>query len=128
MLGMLALAALRDVRKKLFDYAHVRPVILELVSAVQADHIVLTGRSWDVPVRVYGAAFGSNGCGKRLRNLFVRAANREQLENFIDHGRLFYRAHSGVLPAGSTLNRGKWDCHPKRNLCSSSCHARRVSD
>ena len=77
MLGMLALAALRGVRKKLFDYPHVRPVIFELVSAVQADNVVLTGRRGNVPVRVHSAAFGSNGCGKRLRNLFVGAANRE---------------------------------------------------
>ena len=101
--------------KSLLNHPHLRPVILELVSAVQADDVVFAGRSGDVPVRVDGAAFGRSGRGKRLGNLFVRAANREQLENFIDHGLLFYRTHFRVLPAGNTRKQGKWDCLPKKN-------------
>src|ERR1044071_3267831 len=89
----------------LLDYPHVRPVILELMPAVQADDVMLAGRGGHVPVRVYGAPVGRCG-GKRLGNLIMRAANREQLKNFIDHwGLLFYRTRSRVLPEGSTLKR-----------------------
>src|SRR5690242_16195739 len=95
----------RDKEKSLLDHPHIRPVILELVSAVQADHVMLAGRGGHVPVRVYGAPVGRCG-GKRLGNLLVRTANREQLKNFIDHwGLLFCRTRSGVLPEGSTLKR-----------------------
>ena len=76
----------RDVRKgKLLNHPHVCPVILEFVSAVQADDIVLAGGSGHVPVRIDGAAPRVDSCGKGLGNLFVRAADREQLKNFIDH-------------------------------------------
>ena len=37
-------------KKDLLDHPHVRPVILELVSAVQANDIVFASRSGDIPV------------------------------------------------------------------------------
>ena len=36
--------------ERLLNHPHVGPVILELVSAVQADNVVFAGRSGDVPV------------------------------------------------------------------------------
>ena len=55
MLGMLEKNRAPSLRfgmleKALLDHPHVCPVILELVSAVQADDVVLTGRSGNVPV------------------------------------------------------------------------------
>jgi hypothetical protein len=74
------------VEYKLVNHPHVRPVILELVAAVQADDVVLAGGNGHIPVRVDGAAHGDRrGCGKGLRKLFVRAADRKQLENFVNH-------------------------------------------
>ena len=44
--------------ENLVNHPHLCPVILELVAAVQANHIVLAGGGRHVPIRVDGASHG----------------------------------------------------------------------
>jgi hypothetical protein len=58
----------------------------------------------------------------------VRAANREQLENFIDHDFFCTEPTFRALPAGNTRSRANGTAFPEKKLCSGRCHARRISD
>ncbi|HEY7405542.1 MAG TPA: hypothetical protein VIB39_18595, partial [Candidatus Angelobacter sp.] len=61
-----SLAGARDYTY-LVDHPHIGPVIFKLVTAVEADDVVLACGRWNVPIRVDGASYGDlGGRGKGL--------------------------------------------------------------
>ena len=82
---MAILAFVAIMQSSLFAHdAHVVPVILEFLAAIQADHVMVSNGSGHVPVGIHRATDGGR-CGKGLRNLLVGAPNGKELENLIYH-------------------------------------------
>src|SRR5215467_7264640 len=79
-------ASISGEKRGLVDHPHVGPVILELMAAIEADDVVPAGRGGHIPVSVGGAPHGDRSRrGKGLGELPMRTANREKLENLVDH-------------------------------------------
>src|SRR5437763_8794749 len=80
--GAAAVAAWGTRRSGLADDPHLRPIVGELLAALQA-HDVMAGGGHPLPLR--GGAGGSGGRGEGLRGAAVRALHGQKLQDSFDH-------------------------------------------
>jgi hypothetical protein len=83
-MAIMAFMAILAIFSLLAHDAHVVPVILEFLAAVQADHVMIPNGGGHIPIRIHRLA-DRGRCGKGLRNLLVGATDRKELENLIYH-------------------------------------------